>query len=145
MVAGRGAVNVVFARVWAGSAEGFFRRLCRAADALLGVGEGIPNPAEPEVLEILYVDGGKLLDALVQEAVGESKIVETTKSEARLGGLFPDGIMESTAIGREADDAPAGMAAIGLDNAGCGRSGERAGLDGGIAEQTIDLGEHQLG
>ena len=107
-------------------------------------GERIPHPAKTQALKILHVDRGKFLHALMQQTKRQPEIVDSPECKARFGGFFPDGIVHPPAFGGESDDAPARVPAITPDDPGRRRSGQRARLDGGIAQQPIHLRQHQL-
>jgi len=78
------------------------------------------------------------------EAEGDAEVVDTAAGEVGSSGGFPERGVEVAAAGRKAEDAPAGVLAVTLDD-GDGFRWAEGGLEhGGIAEVQIDFAEDEF-
>jgi hypothetical protein len=78
--------------------------------------QGIPDTFKPEVLEVFQVHGGKLLDALVEECEGETPVEGAAAGEVGLAKAGPEGVVEGTTLGWEAEGLPHGVVSECLAN-----------------------------
>jgi hypothetical protein len=82
----------------------------------------IPYPPEAVVAEILFVDGGEVGDALLDEEERGLPIVGAAAGEVGFAEFRPEDAMKVPAVGRKADDLPTGVLSKGLTDIG-GSSG----------------------
>ena len=59
--------------------------------------------------------------------------------------MLPERVVERAALGGKADETPARMRAVGLDDLDGFVGGQRALEHGRVAEETVELGEDELG
>ena len=79
----------------------------------------IPDPPEAAVAEVLFVDGGEVGDALLDEEGRGPPIVGAAEGEIGFAEFRPEGFMKAPAARRESDDLPTGgLAAAGFFHGG---------------------------
>jgi len=81
-------------------------------------GKWIPDPLEAAVAEVLFVDGGEVGDALLDEEERGPPIVGAAAGEVGFAEFRPEDVMKVPAVRREADDLPTGVLAKGLADIG---------------------------
>ena len=104
----------------------------------------IPDALEAAVAEVLFVDGGELSDALLDEDERGAPIVGATAGEIGFAEFRPEGIVKCPAIRRKADDLPTGMLAEGLADIGGGGGRERLGKHGGVPQEHVEFEQDEL-
>ena len=95
-------------------------------------------------MEILHVGGGEFGDALVAEGHGSAGVEKAAPGELRGGGVFPQGFVGGEGIGWVAQNAPAGVVAVGLNDLHGRRGGEGVGEKGGVAQLEIEFGQNEF-
>ena len=78
--------------------------------------QGIPQLLELETLEGLHVRRGELGDAEGAEAEGGAGVVDAAAGESGRGDTLPETGVKFASPGRKADDLPARVLAIALDD-----------------------------
>jgi len=104
----------------------------------------IPDALEAAVAEVLFVDGGKFGDALLDEEERGTPIVGAAAGEIGFAEFRPEGVMEVPTVRREADDLPTGVLAKGLADIGGGGGREGLGKHGGIPQQHVEFEQNEF-
>jgi len=110
---------------------------------LLGV-ERIPDPFEAEVSEVLFIYRGKFGDSLMEKGEGNAPIEGAAACERIFAEPGPEGIMEGTAIRREADQLPAGVIPKGFADLGSSVGLEWLGEHRRVSQQGVQLQEDEF-
>lgn len=122
----------------------FPQRRCHGAGLFGRSLHRIPHLLKSKPLEVLDVGGGEFGDAEGAEGEGGAGVVDAAAGEAAGGGALPEVGVEFAAGGREAEDFPARVLAVALDDGDGLGGGERFGEDGGVSEQEVEFGEDEF-
>ena len=114
-------------------------------ELVLGEIERIPHLPKSQTLEVLHIHRRQLRHALRGHGEGGAGVVEFAEGEGGGAGIFPERVVQRAALGGEADEPPAGMRAVGLDDLDGFIGGERALQHGGVAEESIKFSQDELG
>jgi hypothetical protein len=93
---------------------------------------------------VLHIRRGEIRDTKGLEAEGDAEVVDAAAGEIGSSGGFPKRGVEVAAAGRKAEDAPARVLAVALDDGDSFRRAERGVEHGGIAEVQIDFAEDEF-
>ena len=76
----------------------------------------IPNLPKSQPLQVLHVCRREFGHALRGHGEGGAGVVEFAEGEVFGAGALPEGVVQRAAFGGEADEPPARMPAVGLDD-----------------------------
>ena len=105
----------------------------------------IPHLSKPQPLEVFHIRRREFGHALRGHGEGGAGVVDFAEGEVLGAGAFPKRVVQRAAFRREADEPPAGMRAVGLDDFDGFVGGEWLLENGGIAEKTVEFGENEFG
>ncbi len=104
----------------------------------------IPDPPEAAVAEVLFVDRGKVGDALLDEEERGPPIVGTATGEVGFAEFRPEDVVKVPAVGRKADNSLTGVLTKGLADIGGGGGREGLGKHGGVSRQHVEFKQDEF-
>lgn len=104
-----------------------------------------PHLPKAQPLEVLHVHRCEFGHALRDHRERRAGVVKFSEGEGGGAGFLPEGIVQRAALGGEADESPARVRAVSLDDFHGFGGGERVLEHGRVAEEAVELGKDEFG